>query len=207
MRVVHQQPGVVLLGDAHDLRKGCDVPFHAVEPVHHDQLPGLGRNRAQHALQIANVIVLEPLHVRRAEPRAVHDAGVRVLVHDHHVALVHERRDAAQVGQIAGRVDQSGFLAGELGQPLLQLHVHLEGAVEEAGAVVRGAETAKRVLGGGHDLGVLGQPQVVVRARHDDAAAVDGHLGAVVLRDRKEIGVDTCGLGQAVFFEAITLVE
>ena len=197
----------MLLGHLHDLVQGSDVPFHAVEPIHDDQLPCLRGNGAQHALQIADVIVTEPLHIGGAQPRAVHDAGVSILVQHHHVPLLHQGRDAAEVREISRRVDERRFLARELREALLQLDVQLERAVQEARAVVRGPEASKRVLRGRDDLGMLREAQVIVRARHDNAAPVDGHLGAVIFRDREKIGVEACGLGQAVFSEAITLVE
>src|SRR5262249_47257680 len=115
VRVVDEEPRVVLARQADDVRKGRKIPFHAVEAVHHDQLAGTSRSGAENALEVAKVVMAEPLHLAIREPRAVHDAGVRVLVENDDVALVDQRRDAAQVREVTGRIDERRLFLHELG--------------------------------------------------------------------------------------------
>ena len=54
---------------------------------------------------------------------------------------------------------------------------------------------------------MVGQPQVIVRAKHDPLLTVDGDDGVLGFRDRLEIGVEAGRLNLAGLGKLATLVE
>src|SRR4030095_11834713 len=68
---------------------------------------------------------------------------------------------------------QRGLALREAGETLLELDVDVESAVEEPRAGAAGAVDGERGGGALLHLGVSGQPEVVVRAEHDDGLAVE----------------------------------
>ena len=132
VRVVHHDARAVFLADCDDLRHRRDVAAHAVDAVNHHQLPGIGGQLAQQVVQAADVAVTEAAHLAAAHQAAIDDAGVIVLVDDHVVALLHQRRDRADVGLVAGREDQRGFLADEFRQPAVEFQMQFQRAVQKA---------------------------------------------------------------------------
>ena len=97
------------------------------------------------AAQIVDVVVAELADVAEGEPRAVDDAGVVLLVEVDRVALADEAGDHAEVHLEAGGEDERGVLSHELGQPLLELDVEVERAVQEAAAGAAGSVLPDRV--------------------------------------------------------------
>src|SRR4030065_136597 len=67
-------------------------------------------------------------------PNAVDDARMDLFISDDDISPVDDRRDRAQVDLKAGAVDESGLLADEFRQPILELQVHFQRAVEEPGS-------------------------------------------------------------------------
>ena len=113
-----------------------------------------------------------------------------------------------QVRLEAGGDDQRGLAVEELRQPVLQLLVQRQGAVEQARAGARGAELLHRLDRRFLHPRVRAQAQVVVGAHHDDPAALDLDLGGTVrLLDRPEVRVEPRGLGDAVVLPAPALLE
>ena len=135
------------------------------------------------------VVVLELPDVAEREARAVDDARVVLLVEIDDVALADETGDRAQVHLEAGGEGDGRVLAHEVGEPLLEPHVDIEGAVQEPRA---GAARSVFPDGGDRRLlhpGVVGQPEVVVRAEHDHPPAVADDLGILRGLDHAEEGV------------------
>jgi hypothetical protein len=101
-------------------------------------------------------------------------------VGDHRVTVVEQRLEHAAVGVEARAVQDRVLLAEEVRQPRLQLLVHLLGAADEADRRHAEAPAVQRLLGGGHDLGMVGQAQVVVGAEVEHlSAAGDGDARAL----------------------------
>jgi hypothetical protein len=97
---------------------------------------------------------------------------------------------AGQVHLIAGGEDQRRLFAHEGRDLGLELFVKLHRAVDQARAGHAGAEAVDGVLGRFTHFGVRGESEVVVRAEHQHALAVDLGLGSVVEVERAEEGVD-----------------
>jgi hypothetical protein len=57
------------------------------------------------ALQVGHVVVREALHLAIAQPAAIDDRGVVVLVDDRDIVAADQRRDRADVGLVACRKD------------------------------------------------------------------------------------------------------
>ena len=93
-----------------------DVAFHRVDAVHHDHRARGAAVPLQPALEVAEVAVIEALGFAVGQLGAVHDRGVVELVEVDHLAATDESRDEPQVGRIAGREDEAGLLAEELGE-------------------------------------------------------------------------------------------
>ena len=97
---------------------------------------------------------------------------------------VEQRLEDAAVGVEAGAVQDRVLLAEEGGQPRLELLVHLLGAADEADRGHAEAPAVERLLGGGDDLGVVGQAEVVVGAEVQTSrppATRDGALCGVAI--------------------------
>src|SRR5690606_20217224 len=136
----------------------------------------------------------EPLKLAEGEHRAIDNAGVVFLIGNDHVAPAYNRRDGAEVGLVAGGDDENRLLADEVRQPLLKLAVHLQRAVHKARAGAARTEVVDGLLGGFAYLGVGGQPQVVVRADHNDLAALVADDRAFRVLKGDEEGVEAHGL-------------
>jgi hypothetical protein len=78
--------------------------------------------------------VIEALGFAVGKLRPVDDRGVIEFVEVDHISAAHQAGDESQVGGVAGREDEAGFLPQELGEGALQLLVQIQGAVEEAAA-------------------------------------------------------------------------
>ena len=91
VRFVHVDARAVGLGELHDAAQIGDIAFHAEDAFGDDQNLLFGRAVFQAALEVVHVVVAEPHGARRRPQRAFHQAGVQVVVADHHVALFGER--------------------------------------------------------------------------------------------------------------------
>src|SRR6185503_11290658 len=79
---------------------------------------------------------------------------------------------------------------------------------EEPAAGAGAAEAAHRLDGGLLHPRVTREPEVIVRADHDDPAALDVDLGTSVRRlDGLEVGIQPGRLGDLVVLEGAALVE
>jgi hypothetical protein len=204
---------LVAVGHLSQLGQTGDVPFHAKNPVGHDELRLVGREGGQRLLQMLGVVVVIAVHLHLAASEAyrqhdaVHDRGVVVAVAEHVLLAPQHGRDGPQVGQVAGRKNQGRLAPHEMGQAFFQLHVLGEGAVDQAGAGTAGTEALHRFLGRFLHARVHGQAQVVVGADHDDFAAVHYHPAAAILFNRDEVGVKTALADSIRILEVVALAE
>ena len=151
--------------------------------------------------------MIEALGLTVGELGAVHDRGMVELVQVHHVSAAHQPGDQSQIGGVPGGEDQAGLLAQELGQGRLELLVQVERAVQEPAAGAARAVPAQRPRGGLEDLGMVGQPEVVVRAEHDPLLTVNDDDGVLRFGNRLEVRIQADPLQFTRFGELPALLE
>ena len=132
VRFVHVDARAVGLGELEDAAQVGDIAFHAENAFGDDEDLFLGRAVFQAALEVVQIVVAEPHGAGRRPQRAFHQAGVQVVVADHHVALLGEGRKGGVVGLEAGAENDGGFFVDEGGQLGFQLDVDIQRAVEQA---------------------------------------------------------------------------
>src|SRR4051812_5488319 len=83
------------------------------------------------------------------------------------------RGGGAEAGVVARGEDQGSFFLEQLREPVFELGVQVERAVEEATAGGPAAVAMHRAGGGGEDARMVREAQVVVRAYHDLPLVLD----------------------------------
>ena len=111
-------------------------------------------------------------------------------VADDIVAAADQGADDAEIRLEARGEGHSAVLMDEIRQLRLQLQMHLQRAVEEAGTGAAGAVALKGLDAGLHDGGLHRQAQVVVGAKHDAALALHKHLHILPGFQRVEVGIN-----------------
>ena len=172
-----------------------DLALGAEHAVGDDERALAGSSFCSARSSDSGVVVLVAHQLRAGglpEAHAVVQRGVHVAVDrtPRCVLLLSRRGAGREVHLVAGGEDQRRLLADEGGELLLELLVQLHRAVDQARAGHARAEAIDGGLGRLAHLGVRGQAQVVVRAEHQHALAVDLRLRAVVEVERPEEGVD-----------------
>jgi hypothetical protein len=121
-----------------------------------------------------------------AQPDPVDDRGVVQAVGEDGVVRAQQGLEDAAVGVEAGGVQDRVLHPQEGGHPPLQLEVQGLRPADEADAGHPVAPFLQRALGGGQELGVSGEAQVVVRAEieHRAVAALHADLRPLVAQDR-----------------------
>ena len=163
------------------------------------------RRAREFALQRTQVAMRKAVHRAEREACAVHDAGMVQLVREKVVVTADQRGDHAEVRLETRREDQRRLLVHEPGEALLQLLVQVQRAVQEAAARAPAAILVQRLLCRLQHPRVMRQPQVVVRADHDLALAMDDDFRVVRRLDRHKIRIipgrlDLTGLREPVTF-------
>ena len=97
-------------------------------------------------------------------------------VADHIVPHPHQGADNAQVGLEPRGEGHHILLPEKVSHFSFKVQVQLQGTVEQAAAAAAGAVFRQGRLGGGLDIRVGGQTQVVVGPQHDAPAALHAHL-------------------------------
>ena len=173
VRLVDHQPRAVLRAQVGDLAERRHVALHREDPVHHHEDAAAVPGRAlEHRLELVHPVVAERPDPGARHHHRVEDRGVVGRVADHGVAGVEQRRDAADVRQVAGREDERVVGAHPVGDLLLELDVQRDRPVEEARAGQRRPVLLERVAGSLLDALVAGQAEVVVRAELDPLGAL-----------------------------------
>ena len=162
-----------------------DIAVHGEHAIGDDQrmlmpLALLGEQR----LDVLQVGMAERHHHRAGQPRAGIETGMRELIDQDQVAWAGERRDDAEIGEVARAED-----AGRLGllparQPRLERGVERMVAGDQAGGAGADAVGAQRLDRRRLDDGMVGQVEVVVAAERQQLAAVaqrpdPGHAGGI----------------------------
>ena len=89
--VVDVEPRAVRLADRNELRQIDDIAAHREDAVHDDEDALVVGHLLEDALELVEIAVDEALHLAEAEPAAVDDARVIVLIGDHDVVPADER--------------------------------------------------------------------------------------------------------------------
>ena len=150
-------------------------------------------NLAELAREIGHVVVAVLHGAAEAEPAAVDDAGVIERVEHGHVAAAEQARQHAEVHLEAGREDERGLAPRELREPLLELDVEVERAVEQPRARHAGAVDRERDGGRLLDLGMVREAEVVVRPEHHELAVAAQHDRILGRRERPVVGIHPGG--------------
>jgi hypothetical protein len=130
---------------------------------------------------VGNVFVAEYFYLCAREARSVDDAGVVELVGEDKVVFTEDAGDGAGVGGESRLKNDAGFDTFEGGDLFFKLHVDAHGAGDSAD----GAGTYTVLFcsgdGGFFESGVVAEAEVVVRGEIDDALAVVGADGGLLV--------------------------
>ena len=173
--VVHHQPAAVAILELDDARQVGEVALHREDAVHDDDHASIVVDGLDLVLQISHVVVAELVVLAEAQAAAVDDARVIQAVEQGDVEAAEQAREDAEIDLEAGGKGQRGLALHEFGQAFLELHVEVERAVEQARAGATGAVHGQRRRGGGLDLRVAGEAEVVVGAQHHELAPLARH--------------------------------
>ena len=198
--LVDHHHGVVLGGQGVDLVERGNVAVHREDAVGHDDAVTLGLGGLQAVFQLVHVGVGVAVALGFAQTYAVDDRGVVERIGNDGVVLVEQRFENAAVGIEAGGVEDGVFRAEEFGDLLLEFLVQVAGTADEADGRHAVAVGVERLLGGFHQLGVVGQAEIVVGAEIQDILA-GRHLDGCLLGRRD----DTFFLVQAGFTDGLEL--
>ena len=134
------------------------------------------------------MLVVEALG--KGETTAIHDGSVVTVVADDEIVLREELRDDTAVhGETCG--EHQGFvLAYESCELFFQLHMDIQGSVEETGSGAAAAVFLQRLDAGVDDSFVSGESGVCVGTEHHNLVTVHGHLGSLFAGYLAEIRID-----------------
>ena len=173
MAVVHHDHRVMLVGQGANVGQRCERAVHREDAIGRDQAePGVLRF-LQAARQIGDVAILVAPPLGLAEPNAVDDAGVIKFVADDRVVLAEDGLEEPAVGVPAGAVKDGVVFAEKLRDGLFEVAMDILGAANEANRGHAVAEAFQTIGGGGDDVGMIRQAEIIVRAEVDDLAVAD----------------------------------
>ncbi len=164
VRLVDHHHGIVLRSEGVDLIERSDVAVHREHAVGDDQAVTLCLCGLQAVLQLFHVGIGVAVALCLAEAHAVDDRSVVQRVGDDGVVLVEQGLEHTAVRVEARSVEDGVFRAEELGDLLLKLFVEIAGTADEADGRHAVAVRIQRLLGGFHQLRVVGQSEIVVGA-------------------------------------------
>ena len=168
VRVVHDDDGVELARQFDDLRQACEVALHREDPVRDDQLASSARGAGETFSEPAQVRVrIDHLLRGTREPYGVDDARVVELVREDDGCRVGQRRNHRLVRVPARDVGQRRLGSREVCHLALELEMGLERSADEAHRGGARAVALEPLDPRPHDLGMVGEPEVVVRREHD----------------------------------------
>ena len=139
--------------------------------------------RQQH-LHVPGIAVAERDHGSAGEPRAGPQAGMGQLVDEDEIVGADQRRDDAEIGEVAGAEHASGLGVLPARQPRFQRGEQGMVAGHKAGGAGADAIDAQRLDRRVLDRRMMGQVEIVVAAERQQPAAVaqrpdSGHTGGV----------------------------
>ena len=162
------------VGQIANRRQIGDVAIHRKHAVGGDQFEAsAGRGRfVQLRFEIGHVVVAIAKSLGFAEPDAVDDAGVIQLVGDDCVLGSEKRFEQSAVGVEARAIEDRVFRAEKLAELRFQLLVRRLGAADEPHRGQAVAPAIERRMGSLNDLGMLGQPEIIVGAHVEHFASL-----------------------------------
>jgi hypothetical protein len=125
----------------------------------------------------------------KTEPTAVDDARVIQAVEQRDVRALQQTGEDAEVDLESSRESEHVLAPEKLCESRLELEVDVERPVEQTRTRAAGSEECKRYRGGFLDFRVIGEPEVVVRAQHDELFAIVGDDRVLSRRNRAVVGV------------------
>ncbi len=185
MGVVGHQPGIVALRKRRERVQRRDVAIHGKDAVGHDQCPRMAAAMfRQKGFDMVHVAVPVGHDSRARETRAGPQAGMRQFVDQDEVLAADQRRDDAEIGEIARAEDAGRLGAFPMGQPRFEFAIKRMIAGDQprgAGADAVDADRLDRRLLDGR---MMRQVEIVVAAERQQPAAVaqhpdSGHAGGI----------------------------
>ena len=149
-----------------------NVALHGENAVDHDHLAPVLGGPGEFSFEVAHVIVLVFHGLSEAQADTVDDRGVIHVVEEGQILAADQAGQDAEIDLETRCEGERGFDVHEGGEPLFELDMDIESAVEQPGARAAGSVTEDRRRRGFLDGGVAGQPQVIIRPEHDDLLAV-----------------------------------
>ena len=125
VRFVDIRARAVRLGEFQDAAQIRDIAFHAEHALTDDEDLFLGRAVLQAPLEMIHVVVPEAYRARRRAQRPLHQAGMQIVIADHHVALLGQGAERRVIGLEPGAEYDCGLFMNECGQVLFQLYVNV----------------------------------------------------------------------------------
>jgi hypothetical protein len=170
--LVDHQPQPVPRGHLDHLQQRGDVAVDREHAVGRDQCAApVGLPDAPREVLDVAMVVGEQLGSRQATP--VEDRRVAELVAEHDVAWPGQRRDHTRVGQEARSEQQGGLAVREFGEALLEPAVDRHRSASKPRRSGADAPAHRRLRGRLAHPRMVGQPQVVLRAQHEDRLSVE----------------------------------
>ena len=153
-----------------------EIAIHGKHAVGGDQRVGVtAAVLSQKRFGVRHVAVAIALHGRAAELGAGMDAGVGQFIDQDQVAAAGQRRDDADIGEIAGAENARRFGAFQPRQPALQFVVERVIAGDEARGAGADAVALRRLDRRFDDRGMAAKIEIIVaREREQTAAAALG---------------------------------
>ena len=165
MGLIEEKNGAVAVFEFHDIAERSEVAIHAEDRFGDNEDAGLRMFLARPlevVLEVGGVVVVERTDGGAAQAGAVDQAGVGKFVQEDDVILGRERLQGAGAGGVATAEDEGGGGVFEDGDVFFEFAVGRLGAGDEARGSGSGAEFAGRFEGGGDNLRVGGEAEIVV---------------------------------------------
>ena len=179
-----------------NLVKRSHVAIHAEDPIGDDDgAPVLRQVFLDDRLQRGHIAVFVGDDLRAGEPAAIDDAGMVQPVREDGILLADQRRDGGQVGGETALEGDGRLHALEGRQAFFQFEVQAGRPGDGADCRRADAHLIRGFFGGCHDLRVVCQPQVVVRAEVEHLFPIHHQPGAL----RRADGADA--VVQALAFQ------
>ena len=188
VRVVDHHDRAIFFGKRGKFVDWPDVAIHGEDAVGDDELAaGLVLDLLQEFFAVSDVFVAEYLDFGAGETGSVDDAGVIELVGEDEVFFAEDAGDGSGVGGEAGLEDDAGLDSFEGGDLFFELHVDVHGAGDGADGSGACAVLACGGDGGFFEAGIVAEAQVVVGGEVDDALAIVGADGGLLVVEHAQL--------------------
>src|SRR4051812_28595980 len=167
VRFIDENLGVVLARNLREAGKVGDRSFHGENAVGHDELGRMLGCGGELSIERGEVTVRIAMHFSEAEAGRVDERGVVEAIKKEMVAATGESGDGSEARLISRRENERCFFLEQLREPVLQLVVQIERAVQEAAARRATAVAVHRLRRRVEYAWMMREAEVVVRADHD----------------------------------------